>query len=66
MKTEKPHLIALKTANRETLQKRTCTLTNKYMDPLLCEISQKAKAYHYDNTIIKIYLVTYPNSIRIE
>ena len=40
MKTEKPHVMAFKTANRENLQNRN-TLTSKYMDPLLCEISQK-------------------------
>ena len=62
MKTEKPHLIAFKTANRENLKNHTFTLTSKYMDSLLCEISQKVKEYHYDTAIIKIYFVTYPNS----
>ena len=66
MKTEKPHLIAFKTANRENLQNRNFTFTSKYMDPLLCEISQKVNAYHYDTTVIKIYLAAYPNSIRIK
>ena len=56
MKTEKPHLIVLKTANRENLQNRNFTLASKYTDPLLCEISQKVKAYHYDTTIIKSIL----------
>ena len=65
MKTEKPHLIAFKTANRENLQNRNSTLTSKYMDPLLCEL-QKVKAYHDDTTKIKIYLTAYPNSIRIK
>ena len=66
MKTEKPHLIAFKTANRENFKKPHLTLTSKYMGSLLFELNQTIKAYYYNTIIIKIHLVAYTNSIRIE
>ena len=64
MKTEKPHLIVPRTANRENLKNHTELW--KHMDPLLFEVSQKVKANNYHTAIIKIYLVAYPDSIMIK
>ena len=50
--------------NRKPLKfgKPHLTLKSNYINSLLCEISQKVKAYNYDTTIIKNYLVAYPDS----
>ena len=65
MENEKPDLVVLKTASSENFLKPHLSLKSKYMDPLLCEVSQKVKSYNYDTTRVKVYLVAYPDSIRI-